>query len=388
MRFFAPVIYRSPRRLVPAPRRAEPLREQPPLVKNDPPAENDPDIALAFRLERAFQKLAKRVAPCVVSLKVTTRTKDWSDELRRMNEHLGPSPLDRTFEGSGVIVDADGWIVTNEHVVREADSIVVTFSDGRVCAATVTGLDKRSDLAMLKLTGDDAPKNLPVAALADSDKVQVGQYSMAVGNPFGMANSFTMGVISARGRNRQGLSTDVFYGNLIQTDTPINPGNSGGPLFDLSGKLIGINTMIFSLTGSSQGCGFAIPSNHLKPRINYLKIGREIEYGWLGVQLKELDLLKREFKVPENKGVMIDVVMSNTPADRAGLTTHGMVILDFDGTAARRQRRRVDGRRRERHARRAQREGQSARHVRPRHRRRRAHFKTRYRRGKASQRQF
>ncbi len=306
--------------------------EQPGTGAADSPIENDPDIALAFRLERAFQKLAKRVATCVVSLQVTARTKDWPDELRRMSEHLGPSSSsDRTFEGSGVIVDPNGWIITNEHVVREADSIFVKFSDGRVCPATVTGLDKRSDLAMIKLTGDDAPTNLPCAELADSDKVQVGQYSMAVGNPFGLSNSFTLGVISARGRNRQGLSNDVFYGNLIQTDTPINPGNSGGPLFDLSGRLIGINTMIFSLTGSSQGCGFAIPSNHLKPRVNYLKIGREIEYGWLGVALKDIAPLQKEFKIPDNKGVMVDMVIANTPAERAGLV-HGMVILDFDGT--------------------------------------------------------
>lgn len=293
--------------------------------------ENDPDIALAFRLERAFQKLAKRVAPCVVSLQVAARSKNWNDEIHRMSERLGPSSADRTFEGSGVIIDAAGWIITNEHVVRESDSIYVKFSDGHLCTAVVTGLDRRSDLAMIKLTGDDIPKNLSVAELADSEKVQVGQYAMAVGNPFGLSNSFTMGVISARGRNRQGLSSDVFYGNLIQTDTPINPGNSGGPLFDLSGHLIGINTMIFSLTGSSQGCGFAIPSNHLKPRLSYLKIGREIEYGWLGVSLQDIAPLQKEFKVPDNKGVMVDSVIANTPAERAGLT-HGMVILDFDGT--------------------------------------------------------
>jgi len=291
----------------------------------------DPDIALAFRMERAFQKLAKRVAPCVVSLQVTPKLRDWHDELHRMSERLGPSSPDRTFEGSGVIIDAAGWVITNEHVVRDADSILVKFSDGRQCKAIVTGLDRRSDLAMIKLTGEDVPANLSCAALADSEKVQVGQYSMAVGNPFGLSNSFTLGVISARGRNRQGLSSDVFYGNLIQTDAPINPGNSGGPLFDLSGRLIGINTMIFSLSGSSQGCGFAIPSNHLKPRINYLKIGREIEYGWLGVSLTDIKPLQKEFKIPDNKGVLVEAVIANTPADRAGLM-HGMVILDFDGT--------------------------------------------------------
>ncbi len=297
----------------------------------DTSIENDPDIALAFRLERAFQKLAKRVAPCVVSLQVIPKSKSWSDDLHHMSERLGPSSLDRMFEGSGVIVDAAGWVITNEHVVRDADTIYVKFSDGRICTASVSGVDRRSDLAMVQLTGDNIPTNLSAAELADSEKVQVGQYSMAVGNPFGLSNSFTLGVISARGRNRQGLTSDVFYGNLIQTDTPINPGNSGGPLFDLSGKLIGINTMIFSTSGSSQGCGFAIPANHVKPRIGYLKNGREIEYGWLGVSLKDIVPFQKEFKIPDNKGVMVDAVIANTPADRAGLT-RGMVVLNFDGT--------------------------------------------------------
>ena len=292
----------------------------------------DPDIELATRLERGFTKLAKRVAPAVVSLKVHVKQGAWLEELRRMSDQFGPLSPQRDFEGSGVIIDPAGMIATNEHVVRGADSIQVTFSDGRVCPATVCGTDPRSDLAVIRIAGDDAPRNLQSAALTDSDAVQVGQWVIAVGNPFGLSHTFTLGIVSARGRSMRenSFNNDVFYGNLIQTDAAINPGNSGGALFDMRGKLIGINTMIFSKTGISQGFGFAIPSNHLAKRMALLKTGREIEYGWLGIQLQDLDPAKRVFNVPENKGVVIEGVIPNTPADRAGLQPM-MVILSFDG---------------------------------------------------------
>jgi serine protease Do len=295
-------------------------------------ADSDPDIELAERMERAFRKLAARVAPCVVSLKVHVVPGNWMEELRRMGEQFNTYPPDRQFEGSGVIIDPAGYIATNEHVVHGADRITVALSDGRVFGATVTGTDPRSDLAMIKLAGNDVPKDLPCAVLADSDKVAVGQYALAIGNPFGLANSVTLGVVSARGRSVpvHNLSGDVFYGNLIQTDATINPGNSGGPLFDLHGKLMGINTMIFSKTGISQACGFAIPANHLRKRIELLKAGREIEYGWLGVRLSDLLPGQKEYNVSDNRGVLVDGVIANTPADRAGLE-QGMVITDYDG---------------------------------------------------------
>jgi serine protease Do len=295
-------------------------------------AAEDPDIELASRLERGFTKLAKRVAPAVVSLKVHVKQGSWLEELRRMNDQFGLSPQ-REFEGSGVIIDPAGMIATNEHVVRGADSIQVTFSDGRVCPATVCGSDPRSDLAVIRLTGAETPKNLQSATLTDSDAVEVGQWVIAVGNPFGLSHTLTLGIVSARGRSmpEQRFNSDVFYGNLIQTDAAINPGNSGGALFDMRGRLIGINTMIFSKTGVSQGFGFAIPSNHLAKRVALLKSGREVEYGWLGIQLQDLDPAKRVFtNVPENKGVLIEGVIPNTPADRAGLQPM-MVVLSFDG---------------------------------------------------------
>ena len=309
----------------------------PAFAADAPPSEDaavdpDPDIELATRLERAFQKLAKRVEPCVVSLKVEVKVGTWLDELQRMSEQFGTPSPDRQFEGSGVLVEANGLIVTNEHVIRNARHIRVRLNDGRTYDAEVCGTDPRSDLAMIKLVGDDVPVGLPCVELADSDKVEVGQWALAVGNPFGLANSFTVGVISACGRNMRDRKfySDVFYGNLIQTDAAINPGNSGGPLFDLRGKLIGINTMIFSKSGISQGFGFAIPSNHLKPRLAYLKTGREVEYGWLGVQLDDLRAGQKEFKVPDNMGVLVRSVIPNTPADRAGLLP-GSIILYLDG---------------------------------------------------------
>jgi len=298
-------------------------------AKDEPDA--DPDIEFASRIERAFQKLAKRVGPSVVSLSIEARTGNWIEEMRRMNEQLGTP--ERQFQGSGVIIDTAGYVITNEHVVRNAGRVRVEFSDGRICVGEVCGTDPRSDLAMVRLIGDDVPKNLSAANLADSDAVEVGQWALAVGNPFGLSNTLTVGVVSARGRSMpsHNFSNDVFYGNLIQTDAAINPGNSGGPLFDMRGKLIGINTMIFSRSGVSQGFGFAIPSNHLKKRLAYLKMGREIEYGWLGVSLQDLAPGQREFSVPENKGVVIRAVIPDTPADRAGLE-QGMVIVGLEGT--------------------------------------------------------
>ncbi|MCY3020711.1 MAG: trypsin-like peptidase domain-containing protein [Planctomycetota bacterium] len=295
-------------------------------------AEDDPDIEIASRLERGFQKLAKRIASCVVSLQVHTKPGNWMEELRRMSEQLGPLPPDRMFEGSGVIVEPTGLIITNEHVVHGADAIWVKLIDGRMFKADICGSDPRSDLAMIKLAGENVPQNLTCAVLADSDKVEVGQYAMAIGNPFGLANTLTVGVVSARGRSVPAhyRSGDVFYGNLLQTDAAINPGNSGGPLFDLRGKLIGINTMIFSRSGLSQGFGFAIPSNHLQKRLAYLKAGREIEYGWLGVRLNDLRPGQKVFKVPDNKGALVEEVIPNTPADRARLEA-GMVIVNYEG---------------------------------------------------------
>jgi len=306
----------------------QPSQPRQPAAEAD--AESDPDLALAGRMERAFQKLAQRLAPCVVSIQVHVGSDNWQETLRRLRQQFD---LERQLEGSGVIVEPTGYIITNEHVIHGAEKIHVKLWDGRVFGGAVCGTDPRSDLAMLRLSGENLPTDLPCVELADSGKVAVGQYALAVGNPFGLSNSLTMGVVSALGRCMpvRDSTNDIFLGNLIQTDAVIDPGNSGGPLFNLRGKLIGINTMILSYTGVSTRCGFAIPSNHLQKRLALLKAGREIQYGWLGIVMKELGPGQKEFKVPDNKGVLIDSVLPDTPADRAGME-QGMVILEYDGT--------------------------------------------------------
>jgi serine protease Do len=302
-----------------------------PLRAEEPPATDpDPDIEFASRIERAYKKLAKRVAPCVVSLQVNVKPGIGLEEWRRLSDHPGMMPPEQ-FEGSGVIVDPSGLIITNEHVLRGADQIRVRTNDGTIYFAQVCGTDPRSDVAMIKLVGENLPEKFPFAEFADSDKVEIGQFALAIGNPLGLTSTFTTGVVSNNNRSMQlkGASADVFYGKLIQTDAAINPGNSGGPLFDLRGKVMGVNTMIFSKTGLSMGFGFAIPANHLKKRMALLRDGQEVQYGWLGLALADLRAGQKLFKVPDDKGVLVSEVIPNTPADRAGFQ-QGMVILEYE----------------------------------------------------------
>ncbi|MCW8133141.1 MAG: trypsin-like peptidase domain-containing protein [Planctomycetota bacterium] len=297
--------------------------------------ENDPDLLLAERLARAFQKVAKAVEPCVVSLTVSTKGDDWREDLWRLHDQSGPPSMERKFTGSGVIIDEDGTILTNEHVIRGAEQIRVTLYDGTVYKARVSGTDARSDLAVILPLEGKPPGKLRSVKMADSDKVQVGQWAIAVGNPFELSNTLTVGVVSARGRSlptRSFSATDVFYGNLIQTDAAINPGNSGGPLFNVRGELIGINTMIFSKSGKFEGFGFAIPSNHVKPRLAALKAGQPVQYGWLGVVPSDLEPGQEAFQVPNGRGVLVERVLSDSPADRAGIE-QGAVILAIDGNS-------------------------------------------------------
>jgi serine protease Do len=305
------------------------------LSAAEPPApaldESDADIAMAMRLERAFQKVAARVKPSVVSLTVFTHGADWREEVLRLQESGTPYSPERRFTGSGVILDEAGSIITNEHVVRGAEQIRVMLQDGATFRAKVAGTDPRSDLAVIQPVTPLARKLIP-AQMADSDRVAVGQWVLAIGNPFELAHTLTVGVVSARGRSlpSRSLFTDVFYANLIQTDAAINPGNSGGPLFNLRGELIGINTMIFSRTGRSEGFGFAIPANDIQPRLPFLKAGQPIQYGWLGLRLRNLEAGQEAF--PENPpGVLVEEVLRDTPADRAGIQ-QGSRVLSYDGS--------------------------------------------------------
>ena len=254
---------------------------------------------------------------------------------RFFDEFFGGMP-DREYKqmglGSGVIINPEGFILTNEHVVNDADKITVTLSDGRQFKGEVKGKDMRSDLAVIKVSAH----NLPVASLGDSDSLKIGQWVVAIGNPFAFAMqnpepTVTSGVISALHRSLGNmLSRDRDYGDLIQTDAAINPGNSGGPLTNLKGEIVGINVAIFSTTGGYQGVGFAIPINSAKRIMTRLIEGKKIAYGWLGITVQNLnDDLAKYFGLPDKSGVLVAKIMENSPAIKAGMKERDVVKL-FD----------------------------------------------------------
>jgi len=227
--------------------------------------------------------------------------------------------------GSGVIVSPDGHVLTNNHVVQGADDIVVTFGRNKTeYKAKKVGGDPGTDLAVLKIEA----KDLPAITFADSDKVRVGDLALAIGNPFGLTQTVSMGIVSSIGRNDLGITA---YENFIQTDASINPGNSGGALVDIEGRLLGINTAIFSRTGGNQGIGFAVPANLAHSVMDsLLKTGRVVR-GYLGVRLQELDeTLKEKFKFSGSEGSLVAAVEPNSPAAKAGVEP-GDVITEVTG---------------------------------------------------------
>ncbi len=292
--------------------------------------------------DRNFVEVAKAVTPAVVNISTTRISRlpeghangtpfddpffkrFFGDELFRRFE----APKDRRERslGSGVIADASGYIITNNHVVSKADEIRILFSDKRSLTATVVGTDPKTDIAVIKV---DA-KDLPVIPWADSDKLQVGEYVLAIGNPFGLNQTVTMGIVSAVGRANVGIAE---YEDFIQTDAAINPGNSGGALVNARGELIGINTAIFSQSGGYMGIGFAVPSNMVRSVMEQLIKGGKVVRGYLGVSIQELTQdLARQFGVAETKGVLVSDVLADSPAKRAKLE-RGDVIVEFDGRA-------------------------------------------------------
>ena len=215
--------------------------------------------------------------------------------------------------GSGVIVSADGYILTNNHVVESADEIEVILNDSRHAIAKVIGTDPDSDLAVLKINLD----RLPVMVLGNSDNLQVGDQVLAIGNPFGVGQTVTSGIVSALGRNQLGINT---FENFIQTDAAINPGNSGGALVDTNGNLLGINTAIYSRSGGSMGIGFAIPVSTAKTVLEGIVKDGQVTRGWIGVEPNELTPeLAQTFSVDAKQGVIITGVMQNGPAAKAGM---------------------------------------------------------------------
>jgi serine protease Do len=226
--------------------------------------------------------------------------------------------------GSGVVITKDGYILTNNHVVDGADQVKVALQDGREFTAKVIGRDPKSDVAIVKI---DA-KDLPTIPVADSDKVEVGDVVLAIGNPFGIGQTVTTGIVSATGR---GGAIGLDYEDFIQTDAAINPGNSGGALVDSQGRLIGINTAILSRSGGNQGIGFAIPSNLARDVAQSLVRDGRVTRGYLGVVIQDVNpALAKEFKLKENQGALVGDVTENSPAEKAGLK-EGDVILEFNG---------------------------------------------------------
>ena len=266
---------------------------------------------------------AKRAAPAVVSIATTQA---------RTTHPLANDPWFRFFYGdrednspqmglgSGVIVSPEGYILTNNHVVEGAQEIEVTLSDSRRTTAKVIGTDPDTDLAVLRITLD----RLPVIAMGNSDNVQVGDKALAIGNPFGVGQTVTGGIISALGRNQLGINT---FENFIQTDAAINPGNSGGALVDVNGSLLGINTAIYSRSGGNMGIGFAIPVNTARQVLEGLVRDGQVTRGWIGVEPIELNAdLAETFGIKQTEGVIITGVLQNGPAFKAGLKP-GDVLL-------------------------------------------------------------
>lgn len=278
---------------------------------------------------KSFSEIVKAVSPSVVNIS-TTRTVNTPPTLEDLFEFLPPygnsqgKKWKEMSMGSGVIVSSDGYLLTNYHVVEQADEIKVTLYNRRTFKATIIGADPKTDLAVIKINA----KDLPVASWGDSDKLQVGDFVLAIGNPYGLTHTVTMGIISATGRADVGIAD---YEDFIQTDAAINPGNSGGPLVNIKGEIIGINTAIFSRTGGYQGIGFAVPSNMAKIiKDSLIKEGKVLR-GWIGIMVQDLTAeLAERFNLKEPFGVIITDVTKQSPAYIAGLK-RGDIILEFDG---------------------------------------------------------
>ena len=276
---------------------------------------DSPGIRMLEEIQTVITELAEQVKPSVVNLFPVTSA-------GRLREGPGERTPNASGSGSGLIVDSDGHIVTNNHVIGDATEIEVRFSDKTKLIAHVIGKDQDTDLAVLKVTTD---RPLPSARFGDSAGVKVGQWVLAVGNPFGLDRTVTLGVVSGIGRENINLSR---YENFIQTDASINPGNSGGPLFNLRGEVIGINTAIINF---AQGIGFAIPSNMAKQVIEQLLAKGKVVRGWLGVGIQPLTAeLAKTFGVAEGEGVLVNEVFEKDPAALAGIKP-GDVIVRIDG---------------------------------------------------------
>ena len=303
---------------------------------------SDAPISAAGRVFPSFAPIIKAVSPSVVKVSVSSQAKvsrmdmpggmdlrrffgpgaQIPEELQQQGHQRHHMPKEQGV-GSGVIVSKDGYILTNNHVVDDASMIKVTMTDGREFDGKVIGRDPKTDVAVIKI---DA-KDLPAITLADSDKIEVGDMVLAVGHPFGIGQSVTTGIVSAKGRATMGLD----YEDFIQTDAAINPGNSGGALVDVDGRLIGMNTAILSHSGGNQGIGFAVPANLARWVMESLVNHGRVERGFLGVNIQDMTpQLAQQFMMDGAKGALVSGVSPGSPAEKAGVKS-GDVITDFNG---------------------------------------------------------
>jgi serine protease Do len=315
-------------------------------------SKSDPKAAVAVKVDNAplnrgaesvtsFSPVVKRVAPSVVRVESTETTPQMAtrwmiDPFQGLVPYGGrQQPEVQQGTGSGVIVSADGYILTNNHVVAGADKLKVILNDGRELAATVVGTDDRTDIAVIKVTA----KDLPALTFAESAAVEVGDRVLAIGNPFGLGQTVTTGIVSAKDRqigildqtDRRTGNTTAGYEDFIQTDAAINPGNSGGALVDVQGRLIGINSAIVSGSGGSNGAGFAVPSDLARFVMNSLVRDGRVVRGQLGVGSMDLSLaLAEQLKVKEGRGALIMKVDEDSPAEKAGLKVDDAIVR-FDG---------------------------------------------------------
>ncbi|HEY3308262.1 MAG TPA: DegQ family serine endoprotease [Desulfuromonadaceae bacterium] len=276
--------------------------------------------------QKAFSNVSKKVTPCVVNISTISKKKMVQPffEMSPFFEDFFGAPQYRRDKslGSGIIISKDGYIVTNDHVVRDAETIQVKLSNDKVYQAKVIGGDQKTDVAVIKIAAND----LPTAVLGDSDKLDVGQWAIAIGNPFGLDRTMTVGVISATGRSNMGIET---YENFIQTDASINPGNSGGPLLNVFGEVIGINTAIVA---AGQGIGFAIPVNTAKLVFTQLIKTGNVSRGWMGVTIQPVtEELAKSFGLKQSKGALVNDIMKGSPAEKAGIR-QGDIITTFSGS--------------------------------------------------------
>ena len=315
-----------------------------PQLAPAPAAAQSPEERAALKyagdLSLAFQSAAEAIAPSVVNITATQRVArrggarrgDPFDLFENPFGWLNPQPdeapdnrfFERRGQASGVVARADGYILTNNHVVAGADEVRVTLSSGRQYTAEVVGTDRETDLAVIRI---DAGRLTP-ARFGDSSELQVGQWVIAVGTPFGLDQTVTAGIISAKGRANLGIAS---YENFIQTDAAINPGNSGGPLVNLRGEVIGLNTAIITRTGGYQGIGFATPSNMARRVMDAILDEGRVVRGWLGVFIQSLDEdLAESFGFEGTEGVLVSDVTPDGPADEAGLEA-GDIVVELDG---------------------------------------------------------